>query len=224
MEPNKVSNFLVPYTNQDTLQNLDTNSKNVVQSVVKTLNNDSVVSVNDLKSRMVCIFKQIEKLSFEKLKEIYLLGEKIIKIEIKLLNKSLVVEIKKDAYKKKVVIVKRPDMAVIEKCTNVIVKKSNIEKGDSRICYEIIKLIFKWTWGKLAANIKIDLTGGEYTFTISNLRIINYSQLSCLDKIHDAIHSIDIHFKSSVLTFKVTRTNEYINQHESKKRRMNGEW
>lgn len=224
MESSKVSNILIPYTNQDSLQNLDINSKNVVQSVVKTLDNDSVVSVNDLKTRMVCIFKRMEKLSFGKLKEIYLLGEKILKIELKLLTKTLVVEIKKDAYRNKITISnRRPDMNVIEKYTNEIVKKGNIEKGDSRICYEIIKLIFKWTWGKLAANINIELRGGEYTFTITNLRTINYSQLSCLDKIHDAIHSINIDFKNSMLTFKVTRTNEYINQHESKKRRVN-EW
>lgn len=224
MESKPISNILVPYTNKDLLQKLDTDSKNVVQSVVQTLNNNSVVSVNDLNSRMVCIFKQINNITFAKLKEIYLLGDKILKINVKLLNKSLVVEIKKDVYKRQVTIKhSRPNMVLIEKCTEKILKSNGIEKSDYRICYEIVKLIFKWTWGKLAANIKMEVSGGEYTFTVSNLRVVDYNQLSALDKVHDAVHSIQINFIRSLLTFKVTRTKEYINQHESKKRRRD-EW
>ena len=180
--------------------------------------------MNDLRSRIVCIFKQINNITFEKLKEIYLLGDKILKINVKLLNKLLVVEIKKDVFKREVTIKhNRPNMELIEKCTEKILESNNVEKSDYRICYAIVTLLFKWTWGKLAANIKMDLAGGEYTFTVSKLRTIDYNQLSALDKVHDAVHSINVNFQRSLLTFKVTRTKEYINQHESKKRRTN-EW
>ena len=214
MESTAISNSLIPYNNRDVLNNnLETTHKNIIQSILEIVNNfkNVIISVNNLNTKLVCTFRNIEVIEYEKLKQIYLLGNQIQKMTIYFINQFLQVNIKKNNFKKDITIKrKKVDLGRIDLFTRKILDQHNIPECDSRMCFEVVRLIFKWTWGKLAAKIDIQVQGGEYLFKVYKLRTLTYSQLQYLVKVHDAIKGVLIDLKNSVLSFKVVRSNEYI--------------
>ena len=220
MEPPTLSNALTRYTKDEMLGELETNHKNVISSVVTTIGNDVVVGISDLPTRVICCFKNMKSITFEKLKRVYLLGKSIEKMTVLFIVQYLIVEIKKKSNEKPVIVIKkdRPTMANVDAYVNAFLRRSEINPSDERMCSEIVKLFFRWTWGKLAAKIKVKKSGGKYLFEVSNLRSLTYAQLSQLDKVHESVQDIVVNFETKKLHFIVTSSEEYIAQQQTNKK------
>jgi len=205
--------------------NIERADRNIIQSIIAQLENEKCIfSLNNLSSRLVCIFRELQFIRFDTLKKIYLLSDKIKVIKVTLRSKSLQVQIfKSENDRERVLIKKRPNMSEIEACANKFITKMKIHKSDSRLCLEIVKLLYKWTWGKAACKVEMKLYGDTYDCKISNLQDVTFQQLQLLSKLSDLITEIQVNFNSKLLTFKVTRTNEYITLNEinnNKKRKL----
>ena len=224
MEPRPISNSnaLKPYTNDDVMYDLQTTHKNVISSVVNTIGKNIIVGVSDLPTRVICAFKNMDSISFEKLKQVYLLGKSIDRMTILFMVGQLIVEVKKESSRSSILIKKdRPTMKKVDAYVEKFLKGSDIHASDERVVSEIIKLFFRWTWQKLAAKIKVTRSGGKYSFEIFNLRTLSYSNLSQLAKVHDSVSNIIVNFKLKTLHFEVVCADEYISlQNKSKKPRL----
>jgi len=217
------SNALKPYTNDDVMYDLQTTHKNVISSVVNTIGKNIVVGVSDLPTRVICAFKNMESIAFEKLKQVYLLGKSIDRMTILFMVRQLIVEVKKESSKPSIIKIKkdRPTMKKVDAYVSKFLKNSDINATDERVVSEIIKMFFRWTWGKLAAKIKVSRTGGKYLFAVFNLRTLSYSNLSQLAKVHDSVKNINVNFKLKTLHFEVVCADEYISlQNKTKKPRL----
>lgn len=228
MEPNTIQPYVAPQTitkvkHNDILNdNIERVDRNIIQSIVAQFPNKEIVfSVNNLSSRIVCIFKQMQCLDFHTLHKIYLLSDKIKVINAMIHANALEIQIHKvDAERAPVTIKKRPNTLEIETCATKFVEKVNMHKSDNRLCLELVKLLYKWTWGTVACKVDVNLFGDTYHYTVSSLRNVSFKQLNVLNKLSDLVTDIQVNFKQNWLAFKVTRTNEYITLSEiSKKRR-----
>ena len=200
--------------------NIERADRNIIQSILAQFKKEkSIFSLNTLNSRLVCIFRELSYLKYETLHKIYLLSDKIKVIDVALASKALEVQIHKNAEKKQVLIKRRPNTTEIESCAKQFIEKINVDKSDMRLCLEIVKLLYKWTWGKAACKVEMNLFGDSYNCKIYNLRRVSFQQLKMLSKLSDLITDINIDFKNKWLTFKVTRTNEYITLNELSNRK-----
>jgi hypothetical protein len=198
---------------------METIHRNLIQSILNLLEENAVIRVTQLPSRILCLITKVRHMSFTDLKRIYLLGEKVKALNVHFKTKLIEVHIKKKDQRKKIVIQKsRPKASVLETCSKRVLKEQHVDESDYRMCFEIVKMIFRWTWGKVAAGIRIEQKGGEYVFEIKNLRSVTFNQLSELNKMHDAVSNINLLLYQGVLRFKVTRTNEYIGQENTAKK------
>ena len=99
-------------------------------------------------------------------------------------------------------------------CAKSFLKLQNVHQSDQRLCEEIVKLLYKFTWGGVASIVHIDLFGDTYHFKVEKLRKLSFQQLNLLHKLSDLVSNIKFDFKQKLLTFKVTRTNEYITMND----------
>lgn len=223
MESPTLSNAIVACTNKDIIvdNEMETVHRKLIQSIMNLMPDHTILRVSNLPSRIICMMSKVDYISYEDLKRIYLLGDRVQIISLHLKSKSIEVCLKKSDTKNKIIIKKsRPQASTLEQCTKKILNAQvNVREADYRMCYEIIKMIFRWTWNKVAAKITIQRRGGEYHFQIHNLRTVTYKQLTELDKVHDAVQAIQMYLKQGFLQFRVTQTDEYISQEKSAKKR-----
>ena len=212
---------LTRFSNQDAMHKMETSYKNLIQTVTNTIGSDLVVGIIDLPTKFRCSFKNLSSVAFAKLNQIYILGAQINKIVLLFNTKELVIEVKKQSYKPTIKRRKIIGIKNIDSIVQTFLEKDNVlTKSDHRIASEILKLILKWSWGQLAAEIAIEKNGGAYEFTVKKLLNLSFVQLSALQKIHESIHDIDVNLHKKELRFNVTCTDEYITlQNTSKKAR-----
>lgn len=196
---------------------IERTDRNIINSILQQFpSKENVFSVNNLNSRVVCLFRDLQTVSYSTLQKIYVLSEKVKKINIMMKRRCVEVQIVKDNQKIPVKIKKRPNIQEIEQCANKFLDKQNIHKSDRRVCAEIVKLLYKMTWGGVACKLTMNLFGDTYQFQVGSLRRISYQQMTSLKKISDLISDIHVNFNSKLLTFKVVRCNEYITLNEIK--------
>ncbi len=202
-------------------EDIERTDRNIIQSILSQFKIDKhIFSVNNLNTRLVCIFQKLKSIRFETLQKIYLLSDKIKVINILFPSKSLEVQIyKNNTEKKNVKIRKRPNIKEIDLCAMKFIEASNVHKSDRRVCVEIVKLLYKWTFGTVACKVQMDLFGDTYHCKIFKLRTISFQQLNSLTKLSDLINDIEIDYIQKMLSFKVTRTNEYITLNELNSRK-----
>lgn len=201
---------------KDVLRNeLDRNERNIIQSIVAQFKHkESTFSINNLKTRVVCLFRQLNELTFETMQQIYVLSDKIKSMNVFIYNGCMEVQIYKNDAKMPVKIKRRPNIKEIEMCAKSFLKLQNVHQSDQRLCEEIVKLLYKFTWGGVASIVHIDLFGDTYHFKVEKLRKLSFQQLNLLHKLSDLVSNIKFDFKQKLLTFKVTRTNEYITMND----------
>lgn len=225
------SNSLQPYVKPQTItkiktydlldDNIERVDRNIIQSILTQFpDKETVFSVNNLNTRIVCIFKNMNNIDFHTLHKIYILSDKIKLIHVLIHANALEIQIHKvDAERAPVTIKKRPNILEIETCATKFIEQAKIHKSDSRMCLEVVKLLYKWTWGTAACKVEINLFGDTYHFTVSSLRKVSFQQLNVLNKLSDLVTDIEVNLKEKWLSFKVTRTNEYITLSEVKLKR-----
>ena len=204
------------------MKNVENEDKTIIYNLLHTLSKDGNTVVFSYKIFPKLIFltlSKINQLEFAMLEKMYMVSERIDNIVMNFRKKSVLVVIKK-TNDNKIKIRKRDtcNKRMAEASANHFVYKNNIRKEDKRVFAAIVKHFFAWTWKTVACRIELEKQGDDYDVTVKSLINIDFRKLRLLDQMGPWIHNMQVDLDSSVLSFKVSRT-ETINdlQQPSKK-------
>ena len=207
------------------LEEEDRRTIQIVAKKVKAIHEGTMFSTKTLPSRIILKFVGIPKVTVEDLRLVNISNHRIKDIRLFSNQASLQVEIRRKLTSRPT-IKKRSqtlglDKATLRKTVSVFLKshQSIVRDSDKRVIEAVLECILRWTWQKAAADVECKRIGDNYHFKVERLQSVSLRQMESLCDLGEYVRELQMNLETKVLSFLVLRTNAYIQDSQTKRRK-----
>lgn len=190
-------------------EDLNQEDKVVLKNISERVNAESY-SLRKKPTKITITFYGIDKISYEDLKMINLCSGDICNVELNLKKKTLRITKWKHLNKpkeKEVKIQSFSNQAVLSTLSERWLKKEeDIREEDKRLLKAVVETVVRWTWDRAACKTTLKNSGDQYTFEITNLSIITFSQCQELMKLNNVVLDLQFYMGDKKISFKIKRS------------------